>query len=83
MNTLETVYNKMVKADIRQRQYEETLSILKEELEIFSKNLLNYIEILVLNLEMNHLIFFTETKRLIFYLKVMNLFLIQIIFINH
>lgn len=83
MNTLETVYNKMVEADIRQRQYEETLLILKEELEIFSKNLLNYIEILVLNLEMNHLIFFTETKRLIFYLKVMNLFLIQIIFINH
>lgn len=37
MNTLETVYNKMVEADIRQRQYEETLSILKEELEIFSK----------------------------------------------
>jgi len=37
MNTLETVYNKMVEADIRQRQYEETLLILKEELEIFSK----------------------------------------------
>lgn len=37
MNTLETVYNKMIEADTRQRQYEETLSILKEELEIFSK----------------------------------------------